>query len=432
MFAQEYFLGTVLSGSVAGKMPTTVPSDSLAVHVTFLALEKVPATPYTPVGSRAVFFSSTNGGSAVLPAAELTRGATIADLKDPSDFPVTLRAGNAGRITRMTTLTGALPPGVTAQFLALDPEPVHNPLTGESTRRSVQVLVTRITDPTSPRQIALVLRDLVPRREGRFGLQTETALFDLPAGDRTNTALVVPFHFDDAISRATAILVQIGPGTTDASHIAAIRSCIAQLKKLSAASQPAITTGEANQWATVIAAVQSLAPQKGRRETLAFLADQTGASICEDVAMEADDATLAQLVKNIQATVATSALPQDDPTVGWLLDHAALELLAKLADDSANGTKVPAELLAILATHTGEVGRHPSSVDEVLKGLSSRAELDNRLLAENTIFLEDSSPASRVRAYDWLNARHLAPAGYDPLASGRARRDALEKAAGSQ
>jgi hypothetical protein len=181
-----------------------------------------------------------------------------------------------------------------------------------------------------------------------------------------------------------------------------------------------------------VAAVQSLKPEKGRRAELAFLADQTGASLCEDVAMEADDPTLAVLVKNIQAKVAPNAPPQSDPNVGWLLDHTTLQLLAKLAEDADKGTHVPAELLAILSTHTGEVGRHPSSLAEVLKGLSSRQELDNRLLAENMIFLEDNSPASRVRAYDWLNARHLAPAGYDPLAAGKARREALEKAAGSQ
>ena len=160
------------------------------------------------------------------------------------------------------------------------------------------------------------------------------------------------------------------------------------------------------------------------------LADQTGASLCEDLAMEADDAVLAQLVNDIQSKV--SKTPEPDPSVGWLLDHTALQLLAKLSDDAANGTgKIPSELTAVLTTHTGEVGRHSSSLDEVLRGLSTRQELDNRLLAENTIFLEDSNPASRVRAYDWLNARHQAPAGYDPLGPAKARRDALERAAGT-
>jgi len=54
--------------------------------------------------------------------------------------------------------------------------------------------------------------------------------------------------------------------------------------------------------------------------------------------------------------------------------------------------------------------------------------LDARVIAENLIYLEDASPASRVRAYDWLQSRGRAPAGFDPLGTPRERRDALEKA----
>ena len=47
---------------------------------------------------------------------------------------------------------------------------------------------------------------------------------------------------------------------------------------------------------------------------------------------------------------------------------------------------------------------------------------------ENLIALEDSAPAARVRAYDYLAARGKALPGYDPLAPAKARRAALEKA----
>jgi hypothetical protein len=61
--------------------------------------------------------------------------------------------------------------------------------------------------------------------------------------------------------------------------------------------------------------------------------------------------------------------------------------------------------------------------------MGTRAEFENRIMAENIIFLEDNSPASRVRAYDWLKARGKAPAGFDPLGPARERRIALDKAA---
>jgi hypothetical protein len=87
---------------------------------------------------------------------------------------------------------------------------------------------------------------------------------------------------------------------------------------------------------------------------------------------------------------------------------------------------MPAELSAVLTNYAGEPGRHASSIKEILHGVSSRQDLENRLLAENLIFLEDSSPAARVRAFGWLTARHQAPMGFDPLGSPRDRRNALE------
>jgi hypothetical protein len=90
--------------------------------------------------------------------------------------------------------------------------------------------------------------------------------------------------------------------------------------------------------------------------------------------------------------------------------------------------RFPRELAAVLLSHTGQAGRNASSMAEILNGLSDREELQRRLVAENTQYLEDSSPAARIRAYDWLSARQKAPPGYDPLAPSRQRRDALEKA----
>jgi len=73
----------------------------------------------------------------------------------------------------------------------------------------------------------------------------------------------------------------------------------------------------------------------------------------------------------------------------------------------------------------GELGRYPDMVLEVLAASTAPADLEQRFLAENLIFLEDAHPAARVRAYDWLRARGAAPAGYDPLATREERRSAL-------
>ena len=64
----------------------------------------------------------------------------------------------------------------------------------------------------------------------------------------------------------------------------------------------------------------------------------------------------------------------------------------------------------VLLAHTGEAGRNGSSMTEILSDLSDRKELDSRLVAENMQYLEDSSPAARIRSYDWLSAPQ-GPAG---------------------
>src|SRR3954452_11232400 len=156
-------------------------------------------------------------------------------------------------------------------------------------------------------------------------------------------------------------------------------------------------------------AVESLYWPERRRSALVFLSNQTGARICEDVALVADDATLARMCEPIVTRV------NDDPSLhtraalGWLLDESSFKLLA----ESLAGGKMPPELEAVLTQHAGEAGRHAGSLDEVMRGTGSRQDLENKLTAENFIFLEDSSPASRVRAFDWLRARGRAPAGYE-------------------
>ena len=86
------------------------------------------------------------------------------------------------------------------------------------------------------------------------------------------------------------------------------------------------------------------------------------------------------------------------------------------------------ELFAVLTEHFGEPGRHSAAVDEIMRGTSSGGELRRKLISENYIYLEDSSPSARVRAFEWLRAQKLAPAGFDPLGSPKQRRQALDQA----
>ncbi len=157
---------------------------------------------------------------------------------------------------------------------------------------------------------------------------------------------------------------------------------------------------------------------------MAFLAARSQSPICEDLSLVGDDEALAEVAGRVRTNSAAFLAAKTPEELGWLLERTALESLAELMDKG----KLPPELSAVLARNLGEAGRQSASIQEVLRLSRNRTEFDARLLAENLIFLEDASPASRVRAYDWLQSRGRAPAGFDPLGSARQRRDALEKA----
>ena len=112
----------------------------------------------------------------------------------------------------------------------------------------------------------------------------------------------------------------------------------------------------------------------------------------------------------------------------WHLERACYrELATRYSDD-----KLPDELVSVLFRHAGELGRYPGLLDDLLIESSNQDELDDRMARENFLFLEARSPAARVRALDWLEARGLAPEGYDALAPREERRAALRRAGGAQ
>jgi hypothetical protein len=160
-----------------------------------------------------------------------------------------------------------------------------------------------------------------------------------------------------------------------------------------------------------------------RRAALVYLASETGAAITADIALVASDEMLQTLIERIIPQTLLADPPPSSKTLGWLLEKTTLELLGA---QMAQG--LDPELAAILARHAGEAGRGSASLSAIVRAAANLQDLQARIFAENFIYLEDSSPAARVRAFDWLAARGKAPEGYDPLGPPKARRDALEQA----
>jgi hypothetical protein len=291
---------------------------------------------------------------------------------------------------------------------------------------------------------------------------------------RAMCVLAAPFQFGASSSPTKTIVAVIEPAGSagDDALARAQQRCGQDVEResqraASRAAQAAASrlAGGASDRPALEAAIAATADPAARRRAIIFLANQTGARISEDVALVADDDMLDKLATQFRkaydqqrrqqlqqsearqaganeilasatmttqpttapaaptAPTAPTALSLDD-TTGWLLDRTCLLQLTAILGDN----KLPPELASVLARYAGEAGRNPSSMDQVLKGATGSADLRSRLVAENLVLLEDSSPSSRVRALDWLAQQGRAPAGYDPLAPPRARREALEKA----
>ena len=170
-----------------------------------------------------------------------------------------------------------------------------------------------------------------------------------------------------------------------------------------------------------IRALASLALASNRRAALVFLAAATGAPVCGDVALTADDALLETLVDTLVAPD-SDELARDASTLGWHLERGTwLFLAARIDGDPPLSTG----LRGLLARYAGDVARSAGSIDDVVRASSDPRDLVARCVAENAAALGDSDPSTRVRAFDWLAARGSAPADYDPLGPADERRRAL-------
>ncbi len=237
---------------------------------------------------------------------------------------------------------------------------------------------------------------------------------------RTTTyGAIMPFRFLDGDSQAVAMLITISPWTnTPANQLIAKNS-----RQIVMTTRDFHPPKELLNRPDLIAAIDHLGKLGVRRASLVYLAGQTGAHLTQDVAAVAQTPVLGALVKDVAAnTIDAQTLTVTH--LGWVLDKTTYRLLY----DMQKTKHIPQQLRVAMALHLGEAAWHASSLDEISRNLASRQDYRLRVIKENLIYLEDTSPADRLTAYDWLQTHHLAPPNYNPLAGHQARNAALNQA----
>jgi hypothetical protein len=158
------------------------------------------------------------------------------------------------------------------------------------------------------------------------------------------------------------------------------------------------------------------------RLVVLYLATSTGAKLARDLALVGDARIVGSVCSGVRTALA-SDVGLDPSGVAWALDRSGWRALAEavMSDEPALG------LTAVLLRHAGEVGRDLVMLLELLDAADDGPSFDELLRKQNLLFLEENVPASRLRAYDWLRERALAPAGYLPHADRGSRRAALAR-----
>ena len=266
------------------------------------------------------------------------------------------------------------------------------------------------------------------------------------AGEPILVLVRAPFESGAPHSLAFWLNLSANP---DADRQVALDRALASIEARQQSVQPRVETGSLTERAIPEALGRlKISMQAGEdlRPTLLFLAGTLDAPLAKDV-------LLALQPSELSALTAWLLDDQNAKTRAsrWSLEHHAWRALIAAvrgsrlappapADPSATTVATPATtpteaprtrgeratLDGLILRHAGEAGRFPRLLEGLLTISVDTADYDLRLVAENRLFLEDSSPAARVRAYDWLKARGYAPANFDPLGTKGARRAALE------
>jgi len=422
-----HHIGTPISAPSAPVESSIDYHNALDVHVTWFSLEQFNCRQLPLLASKATLITSSLADLAVLPATGLTSVARIAWYcqVDPQNA---VFDANPSRFFQIGQSRAALPPGTTVTFRALETAGTRDQTLLRPQPRFVEISLFQT--PAKTVKIALGVEDQPapsanatdsPRWPSGV-YQYELAILDDPVTSVPQSFLVIqPFQFAGMPNQAVAAFVTINAPTIDAGFKAALARCRSDLAANPVAEEnPIWTLGLAR-------AISELNEPQRRRAALVYLAQQGDSSLCQDVAMLADDAMLAGIAAGVKRDAPTAIKEGNLPQFTWILDQSAIAALQPLLTK----TTLPPELFAVLTEHFGEPGRHAAAVDEIMRDTSSTSELRQKLISENFIYLEDSSPASRVRAFNWLTAQHLAPAGFDPLGSPKQRRAALDQALSS-
>lgn len=449
-YGARHFVGTVLSGPLPQHdMPEDVdPSDALAVHCVLTYYERLPHFDLPPLGTQARLIGTLQGDTAILANPIFTTRVqyVAADAAQQIMAQLSERAGERSLV--LNDFEGALLPGSSVVFAARSVDTLRLDVDTEAQRRvafsfsrdetsrvEFGIVIDQLLKPTDDEPDDSAAAALEPNldpylmeRENRVLQREFVMLEDPPSVDGGPILVLVPSPFPNDEGAGFAMKVELGSAPTEepaagrhADIVSAMLDDFVQERQTARESARRLDSRELRD-RQVAEALRNLQLDRLQRRTLVFLTTTTGAPLAQDLVLIAKEENLQKYAQAVIAAAERSdAVLNTDGGLGWILERGAFQfLITALSDEEINASH-----LGLLLKHAGEAGNFPAIIEDSLAISSNRDEFVQRIIEENRIFLEDHNIAARVRAFDWLDSRDAAPAGYDPLADADARRSAL-------
>lgn len=438
--------GTSLSGAVAetivrdadvdasARTVDADPSHALSITCKVVYLERFDSKWLTPLTERSRLVVSSVGGDPFQSTLQLASQARVGSASAAQEFLGANDDATRGRTLTVAENIGVLPKGVTVVFSnSAKPVELSN---GRSAPRAADVEVTR--DTRGRIEVTLVLEGPidVANEEStessgsaaeRVSVRESILLEDAPAVDGEPLVLLFPSNLSESGAFAAVISAKSAPSDEAGAveHRQRFATALANIGEVGESARArARDIGRREAWLNRVASARrALENPEGRRAALVFIATSTNAVLFEDAVYSASAEELEMLAQiALDATRGDGqATLDDEAALGWVLDaRLYLRFAALVAEE-----KLPLEFAGVLLRQTGECGRWSDTIEACVRASKNGEDVRREFARENRIFLEDSAPGSRVRAFDWLSARGLAPKGFDPLSSAADRRRVL-------
>lgn len=432
-----HYAGDPLAGPLgrdAAAALELAPEHALHVTARIYLVAQRPGDRYEPLEDHVRLIVAEGGAEPLAPRSLLTPGTRLATGAEAAALARDVAARPPTEATLAATLEGLSVPGVTTSLAAAHEQPIE--LTGHRpAERHVTVELWREEPDAAELSIALLLTDVfavvehLAEGEPEVELRPRTEKLVLEpriAAGGDPVVVFAPARFDPKGRLAYVLVLEVDAPPSGPNGGGALAEWLDRVR--AEVDEEAVERGkrrrrfaaEENERLRGLRAIDALG-RDGVSRRAAILELAGHAPLAAELALSADDELLGMLVERLgREPRLLRELAGERDALAWRLERTAVALLVELSDQEPS-----ADRAALLLRYTGQAGRYPGALEDAAAASSSVPGFYARVLEENRIALEDSSPSARVRAYDWLAAEGLEVPGYDPLAGRSERRAAL-------